>query len=312
LGYTRDVNAATLARKNPYRFVFLVPKSSTQFSRSLSSAIEETALTHASHRCSVELVQAPMFSPHDAAAAVKALNPSDIDGLAIMAPETPSVRDAVIKMREAGVEVVPIISDLPTAQCGHFVGINNIAAGRTAAELLGRFCAPRKGTVAVIVGNMVSRDHIERRLGFDEVIGSLFPQLQTLPTSEGRDQAELVERIATRLLQRHDDLAGIYLASAGTAGLHRAVIAHLEARGKRPFVIAHELTATTRSALSDNVFDAVISQDVGHIARSAVRVLRARKDGAPISKGQERIRIDIFTRGNVPDEPDHSAIGGEA
>jgi LacI family transcriptional regulator len=34
--------------------------------------------------------------------------------------------------------------------------------------------------------------------------------------------------------------------------------------------------------------------------RSAVRVLKAQADGLPIIPGQERIRIDIFMRDNLP------------
>jgi LacI family transcriptional regulator len=44
----------------------------------------------------------------------------------------------------------------------------------------------------------------------------------------------------------------------------------------------------------------VINQDVGHVVRSALRVLRARADGTAIVAAQERIRIDIFIRENLP------------
>ncbi|MEO1576334.1 MAG: ATP-binding protein, partial [Pseudomonadota bacterium] len=50
-------------------------------------------------------------------------------------PETPSVRDAVKRARARGIAVVAFISDLPSSDRDHFVGIDNIAAGRTAAQL---------------------------------------------------------------------------------------------------------------------------------------------------------------------------------
>jgi len=297
LNYSRDANAATLARKQPHRFVFLLPRARTQFLNALIGAIEETALSHAASRSNIEIVQAAMQTPEDASHALRAIDPEAIDGLAIMAPETPTVRDAVINLRQSGVQVVPIITDLPGAQCGHFVGVNNIAAGRTAARLLGGFVRDRQGTVAVIGGHTMSRDFLDRRLGFDAVMREAFPDISVLPSGEGADSAERVERIARKVLERHQNLAGIYLTAAGTAGLYAALAGHPE---QRPTVIAHELTATTRKALNEGMFDAVISQDVGHIARSAVRVLRAMKDKLPLSPGQERIRIDIFTRDNLP------------
>ena len=41
-------------------------------------------------------------------------------------------------------------------------------------------------------------------------------------------------------------------------------------------------------------FAAILCQDPGHEARSAVRILRALADGLPFDVGQERIRIDIL------------------
>ncbi|MBP8939569.1 MAG: LacI family transcriptional regulator, partial [Agrobacterium sp.] len=65
-------------------------------------------------------------------------------------------------------------------------------------------------------------------------------------------------------------------------------------------VIAHELTENTANALREGVLDAVLNQDAGHEVRSAIRVLKARADGQPVIAAQERIRIDIFLRDNLP------------
>jgi LacI family transcriptional regulator len=44
----------------------------------------------------------------------------------------------------------------------------------------------------------------------------------------------------------------------------------------------------------------VISQNVGHLARSTLRVLRAKADHQPLDEGQEQIRIEIVLRENLP------------
>ncbi len=67
---------------------------------------------------------------------------------------------------------------------------------------------------------------------------------------------------------------GIYSLGAGNRGLVRAIEA--VARDKRPVVIAHELTDTTRAGLQLGVIDAVLNQDAGHEVRSAIRVLKAK------------------------------------
>ncbi|MEM8704238.1 MAG: LacI family transcriptional regulator, partial [Pseudomonadota bacterium] len=64
-------------------------------------------------------------------------------------------------------------------------------------------------------------------------------------------------------------------------------------------VVAHDLTPVTRKALVDGEVDAVIAQNVGHLARSALRVLRAKCDDAGIYEAQEQIRIEIVMRENL-------------
>jgi LacI family transcriptional regulator len=69
-------------------------------------------------------------------------------------------------------------------------------------------------------------------------------------------------------------------------------------------VIAHELTPSSKVALLDGTFDALMSQDTGHQVRSDVRLLKATADRVPFNLEQERIRIDIDLKENNPqDEP---------
>jgi LacI family transcriptional regulator len=65
-------------------------------------------------------------------------------------------------------------------------------------------------------------------------------------------------------------------------------------------LVTTELSKHTRAALISGTVDAVLVQDPGHEVRSAVRVLRALVDDAPINEKQERIRIEIFVRDNLP------------
>ena len=83
---------------------------------------------------------------------------------------------------------------------------------------------------------------------------------------------------------------------AGNRGLLKA----LAVRGRDLCVIVHELTGETRGALESGVIDAVLNQDAGHEVRSAIRVLRAKADGLSVNAAQERIRLDIFIKDNLP------------
>ena len=70
--------------------------------------------------------------------------------------------------------------------------------------------------------------------------------------------------------------------------------------GERPVFIDHELTQNSASFVRQGVLDAVITQNTGHLARSALRVLRAKCDGTPVNPSQENIRIDIVIKENLP------------
>ena len=145
---------------------------------------------------------------------------------------------------------------------------------------------------------MSLRDHTERHFGFHQVLSGEFPDLAVLPACEGRDDSGQNHVLTTALLAEHPDLIGLYNAGAGNEGIAQV----LEASGRaRDIVwIAHELTADARRFLLGGVADAIINQDPGHEARSAARVLLAHRLGEPIIPDQERIRIEIFLRDNLP------------
>ena len=115
---------------------------------------------------------------------------------------------------------------------------------------------------------------------------------------EGRDETQRCRQVAEKLLAEQPDLVGIYSVGAGNRGIAEA----LEAGGRARDVvfIAHELTDFSRSYLMHCTMAAIINQDPGHEARSAARILLARCTNQPVIDDQERIRIDIFLRDNLP------------
>jgi LacI family transcriptional regulator len=296
LGYVRDVSAANLARQRTYRFVFILPDSNSQFHVALRHAVIEGSKGIAGERVNVTTRLVPEDDAHAIAREIARLEPSTTDGVGIMAHETPQLRDAIVHLKERGIPVVAFVSNLPNSGCDDFVGINDRAAGRTAATLLGRFCGGR-GEIVVVTGSLQARNSLERRLGFDDVIASDFPGMVVLPTIETHGEGERLSESLMRLLERRRKIVGVYSIATGT----RALVQALPDRATRNLtVIVHELTPFARDALLSRQIDGVITQDVGHLARSAQRILRSRCDGLPTISDQERIRIEIILRENLP------------
>ncbi len=300
LGYIRDTAAANLARSRTYRFLFILPTGDNEFIASLEAQIAEFSKSSISDRTILSIVKIEAFDPNAELEVINSIDSNAVDGLAIFGPDTPAISDAIDIVKSRGVRVIALVSDLPDSRRDAFVGIDNEAAGRTAGQLIGRFVQGDTGKILVITGSMLARDHLERRRGFDSVMSSDFPGFEVLDSMEGRDDPALLEKLLPLTFRLNPDISGIYSSAAGNAGL----VNFLRKRNlqEKIVVVGHELTPLSRNALDSNTFDAIISQNSGHLIRSAVRILRAKIDNLPINPFQELIRIDVYLRENVPPE----------
>ena len=84
-----------------------------------------------------------VFNPNALADALESLV-GRYDGVAVVALDHQSVRAAIDDLVAAGVQVVTLVSDVPGSRRHHYVGIDNVAAGRTAGSLIGRFAGGRE------------------------------------------------------------------------------------------------------------------------------------------------------------------------
>lgn len=297
LGYRADPAAARLARNLDSHFLFILPTGANTFMNMLAEQVAKTAEWMTPQRGFIDIQHVDVFDPDRLGEALESVE-AGYNGVAVVALDHPRVRAAIDDLTQRGVVVVTLVSDVPSSQRLHYVGIDNPAAGRTAATLMGRFLSARGGKIGVIVGSMTLRDHAERHFGFHQALNADFPALTLLPAAEGRDDNDRTFEVTSKLLQREPDLIGLYSAGAG----NRGIAAALEAANRSRDVvwIAHELTVHTRRFLLQRTIDAIINQDPGHEARSAARILLAQRCGEALLPEQERIRIDIFLRENLP------------
>lgn len=299
IGFVRDLSAAILARGKEYRLLFMLPEHDDPFTDLIQMAVAEANAALAHERTSAEIVRVAAEDPHRLTEQLDGLRPETVDGVAIMAPETPQVRDAVARLNSRGIAVVAFASAQPNAEVTQYVGINNEAAGRTVAQLMGRFTGARSGRVLVLTETMQARDSQERRHGFDVTMAEFAPRLRASPSLETRGDAERTRGIVSAILRGEEPVVGVYLMSHEI----EAALAAIESGGhtRNLVIVGHELTTQTSARLLDGTLDAVIAQDVRHMVRSSIRILRARADGLDTIPSQERIRIEIILHENMPD-----------
>jgi LacI family transcriptional regulator len=296
LGFSRDVNASLMARARDLNVVFFIPDGSNEFMDSLAEAVTRRASQALADRMHLSTRRIRALDTGALAAGLDALNPHDCDCAVIVTSEDPAILAAVDSATRRGIAVMTLVSDLPGSNRRHFIGVDNVAAGRTAASLLGRFL-PKGGAVAVIAGSLHLRDHSERLEGFRQILSADFSTIELLGPLEGHDEREATEALVAKLLADHPNLSGIYNLGAGNAGLVSAL--HASGSAGRLRVIAHELTEPTREGLRGGAIDVVLDQNPDGEIREAIAAARSLVLGTARHVATDPIEIGIFLRDNL-------------
>jgi len=299
IGFVRDLAAANLARSKEYRLVFLLPDHDDEFIDLVRAAIAEANISMAHERTILSIIRVSSNDPHQIAQALDDLSPGQVDGVAVMAPETPQTRDSIARLDARGIAVVAFVSHQPTAESAYYVGINNEAAGRTVGQLMARFTGERQGAVLVFTETMQSRDSQERRLGLDTIMAKYAPRLNVRPSMESYGDPVRAAKVVKTALENQPNVVGIYLMNHDIHEIMQAI--EVEVDSQQTVIIGHELTPHTREFLQKGMMDAVITQDVGHLVRSSIRLLRAKTTQTGTVASQERIRVEIILRENMPE-----------
>lgn len=281
-----------------YRFAFVLPATRRGFFDLVDRVIAQVAgefrhqhITEVTHRVAVS-------DPNQCAAELMKL--SDVDGLALLAPDVPPVKLAINELVRAGVHVVTLFSDVPGSMRETSIGIDNRAAGRTAGLLLGR-SMPRDRQVSCALFSPATRyaAEIDRRIGLQQVLEERFPNVQPRRYFELPEAEDDAHEYAKSVLAAEpgERPAGVYNVGPGSHGVARAM-------GELGFdpdtlFIAHDLLEVHRSMLISGALSYVLHQDVHYAVTTAARVLRALCDGVRGALSTANPRIEILTPENL-------------
>ena len=214
------VAAAELARGRARRFAFVMPSGPNLFMQQIQSYLGEMSAWLSARRLAVETVTTDVFDPPCSQPRSNRL-PAISTAWPWSRSIIRSVRAAINDLVDGGTKVVTLVSDVPSSRRHHYVGIDNIAAGRTAGALVGRLVGSSAERSRSSPVRRRLRDHAERIFGFNQVMASEYPQLDVLPSLEGRDEDDRSEHLMAKLLERASGLVGLYNVGAGTPALPR-------------------------------------------------------------------------------------------
>lgn len=280
-----------------YRFAYVLPAARLGFFDLVDRVVAQAAgefrhqhITELTHR----------LPAHDGQAFATELGKlSDLDGIALLAPDVPPVKLAINELVRAGVHVVTLFSDVPGSLRETFVGADNRAAGRTAGLLLGRSLPRDREALCALVSPATRyAAEIDRRIGFLQVLEERFPAARTLRLLELPETEDAAYEYARGALAQADaPLGALYNVGPCSFGVARA-LAEL-GHGHELMFAAHDLLEVHRSMLMSGALSYVLHQDVQYAVTAAARVLRALCDGVRGALAISNPRIEILTAENL-------------
>jgi LacI family transcriptional regulator, galactose operon repressor len=235
--------------------------------------------------------------PGEMAKVLEAIARRGSRGVILKAPEAPEVNAAVLRLAEAGVPVVTLVTDLPFSKRVAYVGMDNRSAGATAAYLVNQWLGTGASRILVALSRTVFRGEEEREIGFRSAIRERWPHraLTEITDSDGLDSS--VYRLALGALERHPDVDAVYSIGGG----NRAILDAFDTihRPCRAF-IAHDLDSDNRELLEAGRLSAVLYHDLRRDMHRACQIIMQAHGALDGPIATAPAPIQVITPFNVP------------
>ncbi len=218
-------------------------------------------------------------------------------GVLLKAPDDPVVARAVDRLRERGVPVVTLVTDVRDCRRVAYVGLDNASAGRTAAYLVGAWLAGRPGTVLVTLSRSSFVGERERLEAFASALARDEPGRAVHVVSDADGLDEPMEQVVGRALAEHPDVAAVYSVGGGNRAIRRALGDH----GVRPLVhLGHDLDEDNLALLASGELSAVLHHDLRADMRAACRQVARHHGLLPGAPTSVHAAAVVVTPHNVP------------
>src|SRR6266700_8015799 len=221
LGYRPNVAARSLKLNRRIRIGVYFPKEIASFFDVLRSGVRAAAA--ASTGVNVELVfrTFPRLDQGDLEL-LKADTNEKLDSNLVTPGNPDHIGPALNEFARRDTPVVCVASDAPRTQRIASVTADAHASGAIAAELFSR-TLHKPGQLATFAGDLTTLDHAEKLRGFAANLAVFAPHLSLLPAMESHEKPTVAYRQATSLLARKPYPLGLYVSTANSIPILRAL-----------------------------------------------------------------------------------------
>lgn len=218
-------------------------------------------------------------------------------GVLLKAPDHPDVAEAVQRLAARGIPVVTLVTDVHASRRIAYVGLDNAAAGATAAYLLAHWLRTSGTQVLITLSRSTFFGELERAEACESMLRRIDPGrvVKVVTDTDGLD-ATLGARVRVELAAE-SRIGAVYSVGGG----NRAIVgAFAEAGRSCEAFVAHDLDEDNVALLREGVVSVVLNHDLRADMRQAIRqVLRHYRlhPGAPTSRPAN---VEVITPHNVP------------
>lgn len=293
---TGAIQAHVAAHRPKYRLGFLLHQPNRSFYRDLGAALalQAKAITEAEVETRIEFLED--LSPQNISARLLDLAET-CDAVAVVAAVHPLVSETLDVLRERGVPIFALISQLSATGQVHYIGLDNWKVGRTAAWAIEKI-SKAPGKLGILVGNHRYRCQEMNESGFRSYFREYAPEFTLLEPLLTFESSTIAQEMTEKLLREHPDLSGLYVAGGGITGALTAL--RTSDRAGKIVVVGYQLMEVTRAALLDGTMTVAISHPLKLMAEETVSgMIRACEAKSKSGNWTSIIPFEIYTRENI-------------
>jgi LacI family transcriptional regulator len=279
-----------------YQLAFLLQKPMQSFYQAFAREIELAAAAGTTARLQVQIDYPAASTPAAIIEKLRSLTARN-QAVAMVAPDYPAVTAAVEELKQKGIPVFTVLSDFAEGVRAGYLGLDNRKVGRSAAWTIAR-TARKPGKVACFVGSHRFHGHELREMGFRSYFREEAPAFDLLETLINLDTVEITHEATSTLLQKHPDLAGLYVCGGGMEGAIAAI--REEKRTGEVALIVNELVPESKEGLMDGTVTMAISTPLPALCRELItQMTTAIETGEAGSAGQTFLPLEIYIPENI-------------
>jgi LacI family transcriptional regulator len=236
----------------------------------------------------------------DVVATLDGLPSKRSQGVILKAPAVPEIAAAAARLVRAGIPVVTLVTDIPGSDRLAYVGMDNRAAGATAAYLLTQWLRAEPGSVLVTVSSTAFRGEEEREMGFRAAMRRLQPERRLVDVTESGGLDDAQRDLVLAALRDDPTIRAVYSIGGGNV----ATVAAFDALNRPCSVfIGHDLDHDNTRLLRDGRLSAVLHHDLNQDMRRACQIIMQAHRALPGPIVSWPSNIHVITPYNLPGWP---------